>query len=853
MIKEKIQQLLRQYPETRIVFFWDPDKNYYDEFKELKTDENIEAIEASEQYFTLKYQLEYELSEKKVFLYHPFEKPKGEDWETWPLLGLYYANKELGVDEVAVLMEEYKIPSAYKSLVKDYIQVLQHKTNKQKLAKILDAASFNEQNLKLGLVSLALDFSSVNDREQAMIKLLSLTLSPNKLNLAINRIRNFKVEDEVLRWFASRLDYEMPELSLDNLKKAAQTLKYNIILKPLANTVSEDTYANLKITSSASLNKMHALVNEWEASRYLSSSFKEVMETVASDIKEDKIIQWYGVECEYGFYFDKMLDAVLDDALERVQDNPQLIRDESATWKESPRLSDLYQKKFNLVFHASSMYSTLSLYSSFCFDSPEEYVQNYTSDLYKVDYHYRKASYFFNKMSESSETTDSTERVFEEVSNDYDRFLISLNVEWQKLLQDKKISFSEIQVPKQYDFYKSYIQDFEAKIAVIISDAFRYEAGFDLYENLLTDRKNQAEIDVNLASIPSDTKHGMTNLLPGKQFEIKEGDDEINYLVDGVSTSSLDNRREILKKAHPETDVVRLSEMIHWKEKEGRDFLKKNRRIYIYHDWIDAIGDTAKTEAGTFNAVAEAIDEIRKMMRKLNSWNLYHIHVTADHGFIYNQKKLTDSSRQDFPVADKQLKKHARFTVGHVFNKAEGYVFAMKDVSQFDTNLKVVVPKAINRYKKQGYAGVQFSHGGASLQELLIPVIKFYRKKQEVSEKVDFKRLDSQKRITTGNIKINLIQDQPVTNERKPREIIIGLYDEKGKKLSNEELVLFDSASDNPKERTRNVILTLNSESGGKNLAYLRAYDSEDKERLNPQVINEKLIISRVFDGSDFG
>ena len=86
MIKEKIDTIFNQYPQTRIVFFWDEDKTYYDEFQDIRENSDIKAIEVDERYFTLKYQLEYEWAKEKVLLYHPFPKTGKEDWEAYPLL-----------------------------------------------------------------------------------------------------------------------------------------------------------------------------------------------------------------------------------------------------------------------------------------------------------------------------------------------------------------------------------------------------------------------------------------------------------------------------------------------------------------------------------------------------------------------------------------------------------------------------------------------------------------------------------------------------------------------------------------------------------------------------------------------
>jgi hypothetical protein len=43
---------------------------------------------------------------------------------------------------------------------------------------------------------------------------------------------------------------------------------------------------------------------------------------------------------------------------------------------------------------------------------------------------------------------------------------------------------------------------------------------------------------------------------------------------------------------------------------------------------------------------------------------------------------------------------------------------------------KIAIPRAINRYRKQGNIGIQFVHGGASIQELITPR-KLYRQKKK--------------------------------------------------------------------------------------------------------------------------
>ena len=853
MIKEKIDTIFNQYPNTRIVFFWDEDKTYYDEFQDIKDNSDIKAIEVDERYFTLKYHLEYEWAKEKVLLYHPFPKPGKEDWEAYPLLGLYHANKELRVDEIAEIMERYDLKPHQEQLLKKYKNTFKTKTNQKKLAKILTPENFTEENIKLGLACISLDFTTVTDRNHCLVKLFSYSIEPQKLQTSLNRLHSYKLEEDILLWMNQRMGLKLSSLDKETVKQAVEYLKYNLIMMNITRINQNDTYSHLKIEQTAVVNKLHSLYQVWKSHPQLSGKIKQVFEETAKAIDERKLIKLYGPNENFGYYTDAMYDAILKDALEKLEQNPQQIRDESFRWKQHELISREVLLQFQFIYHASAMYAILNQYTNYSFNTAEEYITAYTKELYKVDYHYRKANINYYNIQENIAIPKKLNQVFDKLSQHYDRYLIELNVEWQKLLDTNNFDLASIDIDKQNDFYQNYIKDFDSKVAVIISDAFRYETGYELYEKLLTDSKNRVDIQPAMVSIPSDTSLGMTNLLPGKEYNAEEKDKMLEYSIDSISTSSIENRKKILQQTIKDANVIRLNELKTYNQEDGRKFFRENRIVYIYHDWIDAIGDSAKTETGAYNATQKTVEEIERLMRNLyNQWNISHILVTSDHGFIYNQGKLKDASRQDYPKAEKIIKKHARFAIGKGFEKVEGYHFPLKNSTQLDTDLEIVLPKAINRFKKQGYLGLQFSHGGASLQELLIPVIKYYKKKEGIVEKVTFKRLDNQKRINTGSIKINLLQDEPVTNELKPREIVIGLYDETGNKISNEETIVFDYTSKNPKERQKDVILTLNSKGSTKTFGYLKAFDSDDKSRLNPKVVNEKMIITQLMEKDEF-
>jgi len=853
MLENKIKEILLRNPEIRIVFFFDPNKSRYEEFQNLKI-ESLEKIEIDERYFSLKNRLEYELKDQKVILYHPFKKPVGVEWHKYPLLGLYYANKELLLDDVGEFMQEYGLPQLHEQLVRKYIRQLKTKNYQRKLAGILEPSLFNESNLKQGFVSVLLKFNRVTEKNLLIARLFELTLNPSEFEDTLAKLRTGELEEEVCKWLFVLFGSEVEELEIEIIRELVNKFKYNLLLANINETSEKDPYAKLKSSRISEVNRMLSLMNDWRNDLKLKESFDLVMEQTGSVIDPIKLITIYGYDREYGYYSDSMVNEIFKHLLTDIEDRPAGIKVDALNWIENIGRNDKLSCKFNYLFHHASFLEILDSCKSFVFDTLNQYVEKYTSDLYKIDYHYRKAVKYFNELPVDGPDTDTeTKNYFQLLNERYDRFLIELNVEWQRLSQEKEFDYNQINIKKQFNFYHDKLKQFDAKVAVIISDALRYEVAYELYEELIRDVKNKVNLEPMMASIPSITSLGMANLLPNKGIEINIEDKKSGFTVNNISTSGLDDRKRILKQAREFSEVISFNDLITFDRDRGRDLFNNNRIVYIYHDAIDAIGDKRRTEQDTFMACEKAIDELKSMIAKLYGWNVYHVLITADHGFIYNYNAINESQREDLPEVEGKSDSGIRYIIGEKFEgEVTGYQFPLANTTNIKTKLGIVIPRAINRYKKSGDIGLHFVHGGGSLQEIIIPFIRFYKKKEEIAEIVEFRRLDSTKKITTGSLKISIYQEQPVSSDIKPAEIIIGLYDEKGKLISNEVEVILESTSDNPKERTKNIVLTLSGKGSQSSFCYLRAFDINDKTRLNPIRINDKLIISTVMDIDEF-
>ncbi len=851
MIVDKIQNLLNQ-EKKNIIFYFDADGSVFSEILEIEA-AGIKVVQVNNNYFELKYKLEFELKDQNIFLYHPFAKPNESELKKYPLLDLLKANVELRMDDAYEFLSDYRLQEFNLHLVKRYIKQLKTKTYQKKLARILDPAQFNEANLKLGLISISLGFNTVVDKNSCMAKWLCLATDEKSFNKANTELVKLDLDTDLLNWFNNLIDLKTDSLSYDFAKDAACKIKYNVLTAYIDRPVKNDSYIKLKLERTADLNRLQAFFHDWENHPDLKEYIEIVFNQLGNDIKTLNILHWYGDENEFGYYAEEMLKEIIKNLYTEITANPVKTKDDCYRWMRSASLSEQQQLQISFLYHAAGVFEVLDNYKSFRLNTAEDYISEYTQELYKVDLNYRNAVYAFDKVKDRLyEYDEVATNVLNALNEKYDRFLIELNVEWQQVLKENSFNLRKIKVDKQFDFYKKNLQGFEYKLVVIISDALRYELGYELYNELLSDSKNNLTIEPALASIPSYTNIGMANLLPHADITLEKGNSDLIFKINGKPTVS-SNRTAILQMAEPESSAIDYTEVMKFDRDKGREFFKNNRIVYIYHDWIDAIGDNKRTEYETFEAAAKAKNDIKRLIKKIYGWNVYHVLVTSDHGFLFNYTKLAESSREILPKTTGYCREHVRFVVADEFeDNADGYLMDMKDATNIDTNLKVVVPRAINRYRKQGNVGVQFVHGGASLQELLIPVIKFYKQKKETHQSVSFKRIDKTDKITSGNIKITLLQDQPVSNDYKSREVVFGLYSDTGETFSKEVVVSFNSTSGNPKERIFDIVLTLNTIGSKAGFCYLKAFDIKDKNRLNPLGINDLIKISSLMEMDEF-
>jgi uncharacterized protein (TIGR02687 family) len=290
------------------------------------------------------------------------------------------------------------------------------------------------------------------------------------------------------------------------------------------------------------------------------------------------------------------------------------------------------------------------------------------------------------------------------------------------------------------------------------------------------------------------------------------------------------------------------------KLEDCRNLSRELQLLYLYHNQIDARGDKRETEGTVFQAAEDALSDLLKLIKKLNGANFSHILITADHGFLYQDRRIEES---DFLTVsakgEKIVMQDRRFVLGKGLVPQDSlHTFTSKQLG-LDGDLEIQIPKSIHRLRLQG-SGSRFVHGGATLQEVVIPVLKVYKSRQSDTSQVEVEILrGASSIITSGQLSVTFYQCMAVTDKVKPRFLRAGLYSKSGVLLSETHQVNFDLTSEKPREREMSLrfILTRSAEEFNGQEIFLRLEELVEGTTLYKDYRSQSYVLRRSFT-SDF-
>ena len=865
--------------KLQVLFFFDNDRSYESEIEELSEPNSGVLIKVcKEDWLSQKVWLHENKSASMKILYYPErKKPESqEEKEKFGLIGELLANEELQIDDAAVIIQELKLNVSMKSLINKYLSELKKSSVQKSLKGLFLQSDVLEKDIQRGLIGAILNAKGLEDWTVVMMRLVAFSLEEYAVewNKRYERIEKAHLLDALNDKIETYFGTVLESGSHDELRELALRVKYNLITQGL-DLSDMDPYVDYKIKDHEALLNLEHIRNMISNKSKVSTYFLRALQENGENIKESKLVECYGYNETYSYYNNELclslLSKITSDYLKEGKDVQEALSILKQHVLDRKTLNNIVEFLLNGI----SLLKLVQSYRPVSLDNnPNTFVEKYigkdgNQEHYsKLDFLYRKALYYFYKKDsidaefeiESYEDLDENLNSFKrDIDAKYLRMEYDLNASWMKCMKYYDFDYQRIKKENhgdfnlQYDFFNDNVAKETKKIAVIISDGLRYEVAEELVEMLQQKKVNiQNTLDWSLASVPSTTLFGMANLLPCKEGKYI-GSKGIE--LDGVSTNGISNRAKILEASQKATEkitrAVLAKDVLKNNAKDNRELFKANI-VYVYHDEIDSASHSTGKEDHVISGSETAIEDLAKLVTKIIGSNVTKIIITADHGFLYRDSKIKEQDKIDWPVIDSTIEQGARHTVisDHISELEQGYAFDLKNTTRYKEDFQVHTPVSTNRLKGRGVT-YAYTHGGASLQELVVPVIRISsmtEKETKAQEKVTIQLLGRGLSISSNVLKdVKFFQIESVSTFKLKRIVEVGLYD--GKKLvSNVQTLEFNSTNKDASQRILTTSLTLQKNTFG-SLLKLRVYDVEDK--LNPLIdenVKNNSLVGRDFE-----
>ena len=824
------QALTRIFDRHRIVFWYDVKRELRQEFEALTLPAVIKIALGNNQ-FGVKHRILRKQPGKKFLLYH--EGPPPPDLDNW-LLDVQLAYGQFRADQVSLWLSEIGLGLEFASVVAPHTEFFQAARRREALKEIL---------------------GDDDTPRQVYIKMLSVCARSEPrlddvLRNLLDELANGGDEEMRLIQRSTLADFlwEQLERAYGYMSEAPGLRDFIITLFKSCYAMGVGESSQLNSDALVFLKQWKDSVRHQEAFGALSSDCADIL-NIERDLQGRDYHSLLAVET-FELVDKKILSDLVRDVAKRTIPGAEVER-LTRRRRQSHWYVD-YEHEYAAVEEAAAFMDTLDRVDLTGRAFAAAVVEQYTRVWYQLDQRYRKFIYHVRQSGQTTLFDPLAQKVENLYTNSY---LLKVNNQWQTVV-DNLDTWDGQSVLLQPDFFERLVQPFLArdnKVFVVISDGMRYEIGEELLRLIRQEDRYDAELEPALTLLPSYTQLGMAALLPHEQLEIAS--DGSTVLVDGQSSAGTENRKKILEQALPgRATALRAEDLLAMNRDQSRALFREHDVVYVYHNRIDATGDKRDSEERVFDAAEDTLEEIVRIIKKLANANVTNMLVTADHGFIYQNQTLDESDFAGQDVVGTEIdKRHRRFVLGRGLTETSSFKHFTSAEMGLDGDSEMLIPKSINRLRIKG-AGSRYVHGGASLQEIVIPVLKINKKREsDVSQVgVDILRGASSV-ITSGQLSVTFYQTEPATEKVQPRRLRAGIYTQDGVLISDRHELLFDLASENPRDREMPVrfILTQNADKANEQEVLLRLAEQVEGTAHYREYKTVRYILRRAFT-SDF-
>ncbi|MEG1254466.1 BREX-1 system phosphatase PglZ type A [Clostridium sp.] len=790
-LKELFSKPLGDGRNRHIVFWYDESEDFIEDIDTFDL-EGVDVIKLSQNNaFWTKYHIEKENTTSNILVYSNMKKPNPQD--DW-LYDVFCYSEEFSTDRATVIMRELKVREP--ALKEEFQLYNTFFKNKDRITSFrnLNIKGYTKEKVHIGVLAVLTKVRIMNMEEIVKAIIKDYLDGSNKIYEDINK---FGSVDALWILLEKYYGYSFEERSLERFMAMVLVTNMNETVK-FELPKQYAPFLSTKVTNCIVF--INHFMNNVKDSKY----YDRMQEVVSSKLKIEQLLEKNDsdtfINCDVFEAMDKLIltriTNLLKDGVEEYDKYLNLLSSRRTLHYYKKYVSEYKAIKWviNLLNKKKELNSTIKTENSY------DMVKSYSKDYYYIDKAYRKFYYHFDNCESKEELNDLKDTVENTYNNWY---LQELSIKWNDAITSG--DSWRIEGLKQQDrFYRENIK-FKTKerVFVIISDGLRYESAEELNTLLTNERKGKVELSYMQGVLPSYTKLGMAALLPNNTIGIN---DKYDVLVNGINSSGTDNRNTILKMENEKSLAITYDKVMDMKDAEIRKSFAGLDVVYIYHNTIDARGDHASTEREVFKATEEAFNEIITLVNKLvNRVSASSIIITADHGCLYKRSAMVESNKLS-GVKLEDGEDNRRFLLTSKNEDVEGTVtFGMDYLLGKDSNKYVITPRGTSRFKVQG-AGANYVHGGAMLQEIVVPVIKFKNDRSTSSvndiRKVKISLTSITRKITNIITYLEFFQDEKIQDKVISTRIKCYFEDEEGNRISNENIIIGDSRSENPVERT---------------------------------------------------
>lgn len=854
----------------RLVFWYDPEQSFTDELSQLDLPDvqllNMTGASA----LAVKLKLELEDPNGKYLLYFPQAEPEPEnDW----LLDIKLYSRSFYADRISIIFNELGLQQ---QSLRAHLASREKFLSKGRIAalKRFIQPDFNEEALDLAMIVVVVRAESPDIANILFTLGDELAKTGEGLEFmpaSLVELQKYGLVPPLVSALQGEVGYPA---STEELSGEAAFNFGNFLIRLLATGYCESISdvpswaSSVAISSANARATSRALLSRWRDSSRYYQAYDEVAGWVANTLNIKSRIADLPIETLANVAtFQEAETQIIVDLVKAIPDArsadfnvfARVISERLDGYWASRHKDNDTRRKYRLIYSALSaaiqLFSLRQAHSAgFHFASTEALYKAYETDLYQFDTQYRH--YCAASQKAHIELLKQLDDAVEQCYANW--YLDQLARNWGDLVESENRleNWFISGVPNQQNFYEHWVKAKQdsarsKRQVVIISDAFRYEAAVELRDRINLKRYSEAKLSSQLGVVPSYTTLGMAALLPHQTLEYREGVSD-DVFVDGKSSKGSANRSKIL--AGYNGIAVQADTVKAWSRDEGREALKDQQLVYVYHNVVDARGDSASTESETFDAVEYAIEELTELTRKIMMhFNTSTVLITADHGFLFQHSKLEAADRT--ALVDKPsnaLKSKKRYVIGHdLADTRDAWCGSIKQTAGTSSDTRFWIPKGANRFHFVG--GARFVHGGAMPQEIVVPVLsvkqlrgekaesRSKRKAEVISPKPSLKMVNNIQRF-------DLMQTEAVTEQVLPVTIAVGIY-EGAELVSSEEVITFDSASESMGERVKPVRLSLAGTDFDRKRDYFLVLKDKD---LNTEIERYRVVIDLAFTDDFF-